>query len=170
MSTESNKTIFFLCCFCGIKIHANRNNLDQHEKLHSSLVSKIKCAAKYCGSHFANKSIYWKHWMVKHSTLTMPDFLIYVDVPAELSRRGRPLGRGEQAKEVKKVHKNRAARATKMLKPANATKSNGCENDGVCHIEKTEYPNYFNLNLENTIEDCLLRDPFYGSLSRFSDL
>lgn len=173
MSTEKHKMNFFLCCFCGIKIQANRYNLDEHEKLHSSHVSKIKCAAKNCNSHFANKCIYWKHWKNKHSGLTMPDFLIYVDVPAQQNRRGRPARPGGQARKVKKVNKNRATRATKLAMTAHTAASNGCKNDGAypaCHIKSTEEPkDFLKFNFENTIEDCLLRDPFFGCLKWHSD-
>lgn len=172
MSTEEKKRNFFLCCICGIKIHSNRFNLGLHEKLHGSHVTKIKCAAKHCDSTLVNKSVYWRHWVDHHSELTMPDFIIYVDVPTGRGRRTRSAGRGRRtrsaglAKEMKKVSKGGAIHATQMMMSKQATKCDVSKNDCTRRIDNNEKPNdVFTLNIENTIEDCLLRDPYYGCLN-----
>lgn len=150
MSTEEKKRKIFLCCFCGIRIHSTRFNLDQHEKLHGSQITKIKCAAKQCDSTLANKSIYWRHWNDKHRELTMPDFIIYVDVPAGRSRRT------GLAKKIKREGEGRAGRATKMMMNKQAAQEKHSKN---------EAPNDLNFDIQNAIEDCLLQDPYYGCLN-----
>lgn len=157
MSNEKKKTNFFLCCFCGKKIQSNRFNLEQHEKLHSSLISKIKCAAKNCESSFANKSIYWRHWIDKHKGITMPDFLIYVDVPAPRARQAGKARLNNAMKKVNKVEATNMPMTTTMK--AHTARNNSCKIDGE-NIEEAK--DFLNFNIENIIEDCLIRDPFYG--------
>lgn len=71
----------FLCCFCGIIIKKNKNNLDRHERLHANKINKHKCSAKQCGSTFVNKGNYYVHWRQQHNNTVMPDCLnlIYDD-------------------------------------------------------------------------------------------
>lgn len=168
MQAEEKKANFFLCCFCGIKIHSNRFNLDLHEKLHGSHVSKIKCAAKGCDSILANKSIYWRHWTDKHSRLIMPDFLIYVDVPPGRSRqavRGNRTVRGRLAGLAKRTNKVRESGGTQMLPTTNAVESSG-DKHHANRIESSEEPNIdLKFDIEKTIQNCLLRDPHYGCLN-----
>lgn len=169
---------FFLCCFCGIKIHSNRYNLDLHEKLHGSHISKIKCAAKECDSTLANKSLYWKHWIAKHNGLTMPDFLIYVDVPIGRGRQtvSTSTGRGRRIVPsglIKKVKKTIKGGATQNMKTKQDEHSDDIENDftrRIRDIENIEKQNtVLNLDIENTIEMCLNRDPNYGCLNDLNE-
>lgn len=160
MSTEKK---FFLCSICAKQIQSNRFNLDQHEKLHNSLISKIKCAAKNCDSTFSNKSIYWRHWNVKHSGITMPDFLIYIDIPSQRRRQNKPNKLTGLGKNGKKVYKDEA---TQMVMTTHAAQTDESKNYGVCAAEIVEKPNDFLcFNIEKTIEDCLIRNPYYGCLN-----
>lgn len=144
---------FFLCRFCGTKIQSSRTNLDRHEKRHASHVSKIQCAAKNCGLTFSNKSYYWTHWTQIHREMKMPDFLIY----------------GEEVKKQRKPY------TRKVIEVAEGVSGNGgASDDRKDNREKLEKPNDFlifniehteNLDMKNLIEDCLVRDPFYGYLT-----
>lgn len=71
----SRKSVFFLCCYCGILIKSNINHLHRHEDLHKGINRKIKCAHINCNSTFANKNNYCRHWNKKHKNITMPDTL-----------------------------------------------------------------------------------------------
>lgn len=139
----------FLCCFCGVFIQSNFNNLKRHEEQHKPHVSRIQCAAKDCGLTFCNKSYYWSHWTKNHSEMTMPDILI-------------------PTSEVKKMRKPyvRKAIVTVGTAPRNACKNDAGKseklNNGWC---LTEIDHCENLNIRNIIEDCLVRSPFYGTLS-----
>lgn len=141
----------FLCCFCGVKIQSSRNNLERHEKQHAPHVSRIQCAAKKCDSDFCNKSYYRSHWIQKHSDTTMPDFLI-------------------QTLKVKKQRKPYTRMSTTAVKGDEESR-NSTKHSNIEKIEKSydflnvEIGHTENLNMENIIEDWLIRNPFYGYLN-----
>lgn len=156
----SNKnTKIFLCCFCGIIIKTHRYNLDLHEKLHGEYISKIQCAAKKCKSSFADKRNYWNHWARYHKEMVMPDILIHSDEPNTKT----------QAKRATTV-KSKATKKAKQLgcvkHVKNAMKSVPGEKRNVQNDagERGNSSDLISFNIEKTIEDCLLRDPFYGHL------
>lgn len=164
MSSKKKDSILFLCCFCGITIKSSRYNLDVHERLHGQYISRIRCAAKNCGSTFADKRTYGNHWAKFHSDIIMPDFLNYCDEP----------------------NQNKGAKRTSAAKTRTAKKDGAIENpingerresqshrneDGGDSTAKCEKPSeLLNINIENAIQDCLLRDPFYGHLSALGNL
>lgn len=83
--------INFLCCYCGIFIKKNRNNLKRHEKLHGDYVKTIKCAAQNCEITFQNKSNYNIHWREQHANKKMPDYLNFVDEKPKLKKKTRSM-------------------------------------------------------------------------------
>lgn len=151
----------FLCCFCGIKITSSQNNLDRHEKTHGLVVSKIQCAAKNCRSSFVNKTNYWNHWMKQHGDEIMPDFLNYCNEPNKEKRaRKESFGREQRVK----ITKNVKSMTKDKTRAAHKDRNDAGEDE----ITRCERPNDFlniNINIENTIRECLLRDPFYGHLT-----
>lgn len=160
MSSKEKDSKIFLCCFCGITIKTNRYNLDLHEKSHGQYISKIRCAAKDCDSLLANKRNYFNHWAKYHNQITMPDFLIYSDEPnhkkqAKLSSI-RKAGSAKTAKGVEIVRSVIIGKAGEVRSDADR------ENDA----PQCETPSdLLNFNIENIIQDRLLREPFYGVLS-----
>lgn len=73
--TDRRKDKLFLCCFCGIFIKKNINNLHRHEKLHGTEIKKYKCCAKKCVLTYTNKENYYAHWQKVHRDSVMPDCL-----------------------------------------------------------------------------------------------
>lgn len=166
MSSKKRDSIFFLCCFCGITIKSSRYNLDLHEKLHGKYISKIQCAAKNCGSSFADKRSYENHWLKYHGDTIMPDFLNYCDEPNQ--KKGakrtsiRKTGAAGAAKKVGSVET--------VIKGEASESRNDRNEDGRGGAAKCEKPSDFlNINIEQTIQNCLLRDPFYGHLNTLSN-
>lgn len=141
----------FLCSFCGITIKSNLNNLIRHEQLHKPYVSKIQCAADNCELSFCNKGYYWTHWTQKHSEMTMPDILKHTSVAR---KQRKPYTRKAKSYNIGNV--NNIPGKKNIDKPE---KSNDALNPDVL-TKHTQ-----NLNIENIIEDCFVRNPFYGVLN-----
>lgn len=154
----------FLCSFCGTTIQSTRSNLDRHEKLHRSIITKIQCPAKKCEATFQNKSNYWAHWLNSHSGMKMPNILIYTD---EVNKRSNSSIRRSRVADVMASKNGKGG----SLGVAQSDSHKGYD-DGIDVGGRQESNDHLNLNIEKTecldiesiIESCLLRDPFYGCL------
>lgn len=141
----------FLCCFCGAQIQSSRTNLDRHERKHASHVTKIKCAAKNCDLTFNNKGYYWTHWTQVHKDAKMPDLLIYT----------------EETKKHRKAYTRKTIAVFNEAEGGNDdTAKHNVRSSGIDLKKPNDFDvKHANLDMENLIEECLVRDPFYGCLN-----
>lgn len=131
---------YFLCCFCGIFIKKNKNNLDRHERIHVDKVKKYKCCAENCESTFINKENYYDHWKRQHRNIVIPDCLNIIYEEPKLKKR--------QIERIK---------AETQTEPFRTSFDYGI-------LESVGLIQKFNVKIENSVLECLKANPFFGEL------